>query len=309
MNRQAIAMGVIRTARRLAANTPLQRLPFTGFLYRKVFRYGYTGDVVTADFRGLRLTAPTKDATIVPGLVGGFYEVIELDLFERLAASSRTIVDVGGNIGLYACLASRTAPDGARVVSFEPIPENLEYLRRNLAQNGADGVTLEECAVGEREGSITIYTSRQSIGTHSASAQNAGNAEGREVPMTSVDAYTAANGVGPVDLLKVDVEGYDGFVLRGAERVLSEDGPALFVELVPSHLKNCGFEPRDFVELLFGHYDDVWMVNEPRHTITPCTRQDLLALGDRQVNANLVLVRRPEHRDAVAAYVRELAAA
>lgn len=302
-------MGVIKFARRVAANTPLQKLPVTGWLYRKVFRYGYADDVVTAEFRGLRLTVPTKDATIVPGLVGGFYEVIELDLFERLARASRTIVDVGGNIGLYACLAARTAPAGATIVSFEPIPENIAWLKGNLAQNGAEGVTLVESAVGEREGTITIYTSKQSIGTHSASSRNAESGVGTEVPMTSVDAHTAAHGLGPVDLLKVDVEGYDGFVLRGAERVLSEDGPALFVELVPSHLKNCGFEPRDFVDLLFGHYDDVWMVNEPKHTIAPCTREDLLALGDRQMNANLVLVRRPEHREAVAAYVRELATA
>ena len=58
--------------------------------------------------------------------MGGFYEKIELDVFERLAAISNTIVDVGANIGLYCCIAAVRAPDhAAMIVAFEPVPENL----------------------------------------------------------------------------------------------------------------------------------------------------------------------------------------
>ncbi len=130
---RAHAAGVaIKSARKLFANTAAQRLPLTSRVYAKVFKFGSAGDEVTATFRGVRLTSPTRDITITPGLVGGFYEKIELDVFEQLAIVSDTIIDVGANIGLYSCLAASRASANCVVVAFEPAPENLSYLRRNL---------------------------------------------------------------------------------------------------------------------------------------------------------------------------------
>ena len=85
---------------------PHQKLSLTTKVYTKVFRFGSPSDEVTTEFRGVELTIPTKDITIVPGLVGGFYEKIELDVFERLTAVSKTIIDVGANVGLYSCIAA-----------------------------------------------------------------------------------------------------------------------------------------------------------------------------------------------------------
>ena len=120
--RQTASTEVIRVARKLLANTPIQKLPLTTKVYTQVFRFGNANEEVTTTFRGIQLTMPTKDTTIVPGLVGGFYEKIELDIFERLAAISKTIVDVGANIGLYSCIAADRAPAPGRIIAFEPVP-------------------------------------------------------------------------------------------------------------------------------------------------------------------------------------------
>jgi FkbM family methyltransferase len=303
--------GVIRVARRLIANTPIQRLPLTTAIYRRVFRLGYPSDEVSISFRGVNLTLPTGDVTIVPGLIGGYYEKIELDVFERLCATSRSVVDVGANIGLFSCLAASRLPAGGSVVSFEPIPANLRYLRQNLERNGfTEQVVVEATAVGEHEGSIEIFLVEGSIGTHSASSRNAlDSANSVTVPVVNLDAY-ARSMTGRIDVLKVDVEGYEGHVLRGARGVLTEQRPTLFIEYVPVHLTNCGFPPRELLDIVFDTYELVYLVDDVRGTIQRRAKADLLDRSHEHKNANLIAVdarAHPEHAAAVESFSVALA--
>lgn len=299
---QSLAMRTIRVARRLVVNTPIQRWPVTTAVYRWVFRRVSPPGDVTTDVHGVRLTFPAHDITIAPGLLGGFYEQLEVDAFVRLAKISRGILDVGGNLGLYACLGGRELPAGGKLVAFEPVPDNLEYLRRNIAQNPSAGqVVVEPVAVGDTEGTITVHLSMTNTGTHSVSADNVGpSRRSIDVPLTSIDAYLTANPVETVDLIKIDVEGNDGAVLRGAADTLKRHTPTLFVEYGPGHLRNCGFDPDEFLDIVFANYDCVLLVDEPRRTVRRCTRPELARLGRKKIMMNLVCVRREDHLAALA---------
>jgi FkbM family methyltransferase len=297
---------IIKVSRRLFANTPVQESPLTTKIYTKVFRFGSPGDEVNVNFRGVRLDIPTNDATIAPGLVGGFYERIELDVFERLAAVSTTIVDVGANIGLYSCIAADRVPSGGRVIAFEPVPANLRYLKRNLEENERTAqVVVEEQAVGQGSGEIRMYLADGSIGTHSPSAKNViGSTTSITVPEVSLDDYSRQKlGGRSIDLLKVDVEGYEGAVLRGARKTLKQDKPTLLIEFVPEHLANCNFSASEFLDLIFEAYDDVFLVDEPRGMLKPCGKPDLLRYSARgHKNANLIATsksRRPGHHHTI----------
>lgn len=298
---------VIRVARRLIANTPIQRLPLTTAIYRRVFRLGYPADEVRIAFRGLDLTLPTGDVTIVPGLIGGYYESLELDVFERLCEHSRTVVDVGANIGAFSCLAATRLPGDGSVVCFEPIPANLKYLRQNLDQNGAtDRVTVRAWAVGDREGSIDIYLVAGAIGTHSASARNAlDSRHSLSVPVVALDAYADTNLEKTIDILKVDVEGYEGHVLRGAAAVLREQRPTLFVEFIPAKLANCGFRPDEFLDAVFGVYPCVYLVDDVKGSVRRYSRDQLISRGGDHKNANLIAVDgalHPDHAEVLEAF-------
>jgi FkbM family methyltransferase len=301
--RQSASTGAVKIARKLFANTPVQRLPLTTTIYRKIFLFGTGGDEVMVTFRGVKLSASTRDITIVPGLVGGFYEKIELDVFERLASLSKTIIDVGANIGLYSCLAAAHASGNSKIVAFEPIKENLEYLRRNIDQNGQSSrVAVEGQAVGESTGELEIFLATGCIGTHSPSSKNVlGSQDAVWVPMVTLDAYAAEKLNGPVDLLKVDVEGYEGSVLRGAAETLKRDKPTLFVEFVPFHLTNCNFSPADFIDIVFSSYDNVFVSDEPRATFRRCNKKDLLDEKYAHKNANLIAVSAAMHAEHLAA--------
>lgn len=290
-------MSTIRLARRLIVNTPIQRWPLTTAVYRWLFRRVCPPGEVTAEVHGVRLTFPGHDITIAPGLLGGFYEQLEVDAFVRLAAHSSTIVDVGGNLGLYACLGGKALPVHGTLVAFEPVPDNLGFLRRNVAQNPSAGrVIVQASAVGDTEGEVTIHLSKSNIGTHSVSVANVGPTQRQvTVPITSLDRYLSANGIGPVDLLKIDVEGYDGAVLRGAADTIKQATPTLFVEYGPAQLRNCGFDPDDFLDIIFDLYGHVLLIDEARRSVRRCTRHELSRMATRKVMFNLICVQRPEH--------------
>ncbi|MGI5242308.1 FkbM family methyltransferase [Dactylosporangium sp. CA-139066] len=301
--RHKAPIAVIKLARGALANTPAQRLPLVGWAYRKTVRAVWGGRERTVDFRGLRLTPPADDHVFTAGLIGGFYESIELDLFERLAAASRDVIDVGANIGIYACVGAAHLPPGGRLTAFEPVPANLALLQRNLAQNGrSDRVTVEPCAVGEAPGATMIHLASGS-GNHSLAAAVTGGGRGAlPVRVTSLSDHLGAGS--PVDLLKVDVEGYDGYVLRGAARPLHEYRPTLLVEFVPRHLRNAGFPPGELLDIVFAGYRHVFAIDEPRGRLWRCTRDQLARHAGRRVNLNLVAAANPAHVEVIEDYRR-----
>ena len=296
MWREHASLAVIKSARRLFARTPLEKLPLTTTIKAKVFRFGNSSTEVTVNFRGVQLALPTKDVIIAPGLVGNYYEKIELDILERLSAISSSFVDVGANLGLYSCIAANKMPSGGKVIAFEPVPENLGYLRRNLELNKQTSqITIEEQAVGQARGTIQIYLLEGSTCRHSPSAKNVFNSTTSiTAPVISLDEYVQRKlPARPIKMIKIDVEGYEVAVLRGAHKTLREDKPTLFIEFVPENLLNCGFSPDEFLDLIFEIYDEVFLIDEPRATVRPCRKDDLRRYSVRRyrhMNANLIAI-------------------
>lgn len=292
---------VIALSRRLLGRTALRRLPLTRRVHEAVFRFGCSvkGSKVIADYRGLRLTGP--DLAAVHQFFGGGYEEVQIDLFERLAATSRVAFDVGANIGVYTCVGASRLPAGGRMVAFEPAPDNVRHLTENITMNGLDErATVMAGAVGAEDGEVTIYLSRK-IGHHSAASANAhGSQRGVSVPLVTLDSYVRSMGLEPPDIIKIDAQGYDGFVLQGADDIVKNARPTLFVEYAPFHLENCGFSRADFLELIFSHYPHVFLLHEDN--VRRCTKDDVLRMADTTLfHVDLLAVARPEHRRIIEA--------
>jgi FkbM family methyltransferase len=299
--RRRAPLAAIKLARRTFGNTPVERLPMAGWLYRKTVSFAFGECDQSVDFRGVQLTIPAGDHVLAAGLTGGFYEALELDLLQRLAGRSQVIVDVGANIGVYACVAAARLPEDGFLVAFEPVPANLGYLTRNVSQNGlAQRVRVESLAVGEEPGEAVVHLMDASINHTLADGAATGSRGSLSVTVTSLDTYLqGARLPGPVDLLKVDVEGYDGFVLQGAERTLREHRPTLLVEFAPTNLIRAGFPPDRFLATIFAVHEHVYVIDEAARRLTRCGRTDLDRYAGKSVNLNLVAVQRPEHRELI----------
>lgn len=128
----------------------------------------------------------------------------------------RVVLDVGSNVGAVAKEYLRLFPE-ARVHCFEPVPATFAQLRASLG--GSSRATLHQQAVGTAVGTTKMFIGGNSLTNSLVKSDNHSNEI--EVPVTTVDAFCSQHGIRVVDLLKVDAEGFDMEVLKGAIGLLS----------------------------------------------------------------------------------------
>ena len=156
-------------------------------------------------------------------------------------------VDVGANIGIYSKFLSRCVGSTGLVHSFEPSSDN--FRRLSAATRDLSNVRLTQTAVGERSGECKLYISDKLNVDHRA--YNADGDSRRAVPteMVALDDYFKPGE--RVDLIKMDIQGYELHALRGAQRVLQENADInLLLEFWPAGLEQAGVNWEEVVEML-----------------------------------------------------------
>jgi FkbM family methyltransferase len=150
-------------------------------------------------------------------------EIYRERLYERIAdfvpAADSAVVDVGANVGIFAIRQGRR---GARVYAFEPNASCYKRLSQAVLENGLTGrVSTLNYAVGRATGvgTLRVPNNRTALGSV-VSVDPAASIQASDVRITSLDQILPALGVDHIDLLKIDTEGAEVDVLRGAERTL-----------------------------------------------------------------------------------------
>jgi FkbM family methyltransferase len=162
-------------------------------------------------------------------LVDGVYEPeLARFLLERLSAGG-TFVDVGANVGALTIPAARRVGPSGLVLSVEASPRVFPYLAENVRANRGDNIRLRHCAAceGDRSGVPFYEAPTDRFGMGSMAPQFGGAPV--LVPSRSLDDLLAEEGVTHVDLLKVDVEGFEAQVFRGARGLLTSERPPVVV--------------------------------------------------------------------------------
>ncbi len=183
-----------------------------------------------------------EDAMHAPSVIDFLATRLEL-------APGDVVFDVGASIGWYSLLMARLAPRGAAIHAFEPDPWARGLLQENLSRNRADAVTVAGDAVGEYSGDARLhrYGHRKARG----GLLPVGAPETVTVDMVSLDDYCRTHDLEerPVGFIKIGIEGFEYFALRGAARTLSRCR-ALLTEFAPRRLAQAGVEPVALLDLL-----------------------------------------------------------
>lgn len=141
-----------------------------------------------------------------------------------------TVIDIGAHIGYHTLLFAKCVGPSGRVFSFEPIPENFSLLRKNVELNNLTQVRMLNQAVFSRAGEITISVPDDLPNSGNGSVCLDKGMRQLHVSAVSLDAFCEEFSIRP-DILKMDVEGAEYEVLRGAERVITQFLPKLMIEL------------------------------------------------------------------------------
>jgi FkbM family methyltransferase len=151
-------------------------------------------------------------------------------VFREFCQPGDDFVDVGANIGVTAVLAARVVDPG-RVVAVEPVPSTFSYLQHNIASSGLAHVTCRQLAVASTPGEVSLV-SRPGFGFAAYVGHAAGLAGYADHPASALplDQLVADEGLEHLRFVKIDVEGYELEVLRGATAVLHRCQPVVFLE-------------------------------------------------------------------------------
>jgi len=153
-----------------------------------------------------------------------------------------TFVDVGANIGALSLTASGIVGEAGRVFSVEAHPQTVDYLRGNIKLNNASNVAVIHAAAGDHVGVVNFSSGR-------SDDQNRVTDSGIPVPLRTLDSLIPDT---PVRMLKIDVEGFELFALRGAERLLQRTD-MIYFESWESHFNKYRYSTTDVLAFLAKH--------------------------------------------------------
>lgn len=222
-----------------------KKFPFLVSLYKKAYfllaKEGLTKLSILSD---LNLFVSNKDSGL--GLMlrsKGEFEPVQSKLFTRAIKKGDVIFDIGANIGYYTVLASKLVDLKGKVYAFEPDPDNLKLLEKNILLNKCSNVVVVPMAVSERAGTLTFKKDLSNPGESKISEK--GNVK---VKATTLDKFITSRRIKKIDLIKVDVEGAEINVLKGARTLIGRKDIKMFFECNPKVLRTFGFGVN---ELLF----------------------------------------------------------
>lgn len=168
-----------------------------------------------------------------------------------LISEDAYVVDIGANVGQVTLHASKLVGPKGRVLAFEPSPFNLGRLNANLKLNRAQNVTVEQLGLGDQAGSFLISSVDEgNQGMNRIVQQGTGVGSTSKIQVTTLDTYVNEHRLAKVDVIKIDVEGFELKVLNGARATLEKWHPALFIELDDGNLMEQGTSAKQLVEFL-----------------------------------------------------------
>jgi FkbM family methyltransferase len=184
---------------------------------------GYRVPAATRLSNGMRAVVPWNDDGGNAMYRHGHYEPETLRLFECLVSPGMTVFDVGANVGQYTLAASGRLSGWGEVHAFEPDPLTYAWLVRNARLNALPNVRAVQTAVYDTTEPLELYlATARDTGSNSLVGEPWTPAGKRvRVRCTTLDRYAAEHSIPRVDVIKVDVEGAELGVLRGAQRIVA----------------------------------------------------------------------------------------
>jgi FkbM family methyltransferase len=175
----------------------------------------------------------------------------ESALIERILRPGMTVVDVGANHGMFSLEAAHLIGRDGVVHAFEPTPSTRALLLSNLAANQLANLRVFASALGESPGTARLRVHREMSGlntlAHRDVTWNRNTLVADEiidVPVTTLDAHAAAEGLDRIDFLKIDVEGFELGVIRGARALLrAKRVDRILLEIGDVTCATAGFAP------------------------------------------------------------------
>ncbi len=185
-----------------------------------------------------------NDPVVSGALTFRVYEKDETAFLRSVFFPGMVLLDIGANVGYYTALGGHKAGSQGRVIALEPDPENFKYLSETVKANGLKNARCIQVAAADHVGSGKLYVSANNRGDNRLYSNELASST-IEIRITTIDALLGELGVEHVDIIKIDVQGAEGLVLKGMKETLRDPGSLIVLtEFWPDGLRRANTDPK-----------------------------------------------------------------
>ena len=167
-----------------------------------------------------------------------------------------TIIDVGAHVGLY-CLYAKLLPKST-FYAFEPHKLTYDLLTENVTLNNLTNVQCQNIGISSASGTSVLNTSVGSLGLHTMGATplRFSDIQPVNIEVETLDNLFYEKDIAPVYGIKIDTEGWEYHILKGAEKLIRKYKPRIQIERVETNMQHCGVSRKDLNDLIsaFGYH-------------------------------------------------------
>lgn len=201
------------------------------------------------------------------------WERNETFLFEHCLKAGTYFLDLGAHLGYYSVLAGIKVQPGGRIFSFEPDPKNYSIFKRNIELNHLENViTPIPKAAAHFTGTQRLYGGSKDDHSDRTLFNTGRSKYEQEISCVRVGDYLAQHHpdvLDKVNLVKIDIEGFEPYACEGMGRILKNPSLILFTELNYERLRQAGFSARRYLERLRDFGFRIWVI-DPHKEFRDC---------------------------------------
>ena len=218
------------------------------------------------------------DPVVSGALLFGVYEKSETRFLNNICFEGMNVIDIGANVGYYSALTSDAVGPKGIILAIEPDPESFKYLLKTIQASKFKNIRPFLKAASDHNNILPLFISKDNRGDNrlykTKQKRNSINVE-----TIRVDELIIENEIDQIDLIKIDVQGYEPKVIRGMQKIITSSNKiTLLTEFWPQGIIDAGENPKDFLETLRNLDFSLYELN----------KQGKLILLRKEDDANLI---------------------
>jgi len=231
------------------------------------YSHDFTGQISATTSLGYRLTTPKYTANRL--MLENRFEEAETQALHKHILECDVFVDIGSNIGFYACMAGAA---NKQVVAFEPQPRNLRFLYKNIQDNHITRIECYPIGLAAQPGLLTLYGASGPSASLLTGWAGYSDQFKQIIPVNTLDNILGDRFVGKQLVIKIDVEGAEYGVMQGALKTINlSPKPIWFLEIALSEFHPDGINPhyQDIFQFFWDAGYTAMMADSQQQVVTP----------------------------------------
>lgn len=194
--------------------------------------------------------------------LNGNFEHETTIFLKKIIKSGDIILDIGANIGQFSVIMSMFSGSSGKIYAIEPYDKNISLIKKNIEINDIVNIYVHKVAIADKNGRMIFriyddyaYNSFLLIDRKKLLKEDS-------VECQTIDAFIEQNKITKLDLIKIDIEGYELPAMKGAENTLNKFRPGIIAEIQPLNLKSIGLGWRDIIDYLAAKDYEAFVITD-----------------------------------------------